>query len=106
LQAGNDFGEKYEDYAFINIPLATVTLRPHPPSTELTLDPRLTDICAFARKCFNKIIEVNSQIPAIEKLLFKGWCLSNGLKSIVPNLFLNLLCNPNGVQHAKLYQLI
>ncbi|XP_034243583.1 dynein heavy chain 3, axonemal isoform X2 [Thrips palmi] len=70
FKGGNNFGNVYRDYACINIPLVTVTVKASPPSTDLTFYPILDDIRKFVHSCFSKILEVNSDIPCVECLLF------------------------------------
>ncbi|XP_052130864.1 dynein axonemal heavy chain 3 [Frankliniella occidentalis] len=70
FKGGNNFGEVYADYACINIPLVTVTVKASPPSTDLTFFPMLDDIRKFVHNCFSKILNVNSDIPCVECLLF------------------------------------
>lgn len=72
IQGGNNFGDVYRDYACINVPLVTVTVKASPPSTDLTFYPILDDIRKFVHSCFSKILEVNSDIPCVECLLFTG----------------------------------
>lgn len=72
LQKGNYYEEPYEDFMFINIPLIIVTARNNEGSTEIYIEPSMSEVKDLLYKTFVKIVEVNFDVPRVERFLFEG----------------------------------
>jgi hypothetical protein len=72
FQNGNYFNEEYRDLLFVNIPLVLVTVKNEPGTSKLYLDPPPDHVREFIRRCFSKIVKVNTDMPRVESVLFPG----------------------------------
>ncbi|XP_050512273.1 dynein axonemal heavy chain 3 isoform X2 [Diabrotica virgifera virgifera] len=70
FKEGNEYGEKYEDLKLINIPILTLTVKPHVGTDQLIFSPTFDEIQALLKRCFAKILEVNRKIYRIEIIMF------------------------------------
>nr|CAD7259656.1 unnamed protein product [Timema shepardi] len=67
---GNDYDDEYEDFLFVGQPLATVYIKPEKGSSTLKFSPALDELGSLVHNLFSKIIQVNEEVPRVDKLLF------------------------------------
>nr|CAD7398222.1 unnamed protein product [Timema cristinae] len=67
---GNDYDDEYEDFLFVGQPLATVYIKPEKGSSTLKFSPALDELGNLIHNLFYRIIQVNEEVPRVDKLLF------------------------------------
>ncbi|XP_063362018.1 dynein axonemal heavy chain 3 [Cydia amplana] len=67
---GNDYGEEYRDYTFIKRPLLRIRAIAHPGTTSITFEPPLEQMWVQITKWFQCIINVGSQLPSVDAMMY------------------------------------
>ncbi|KAI5651685.1 dynein heavy chain 3, axonemal [Phthorimaea operculella] len=73
---GNDYeGDQdpkkpYKDYTYIKRPLLRIKVVGHPGTNNLTFDPSLEQVRVMIVKWFHTIINVNYQLPSVDRMLY------------------------------------
>ncbi|KAL0892691.1 hypothetical protein ABMA27_014410 [Loxostege sticticalis] len=69
---GNNYSGQYEDYMFIKRPLIRIRVVGHPGTTNITFEPTLEQMRVQIVKWIHAIINVNSQLPSVDSIMYPG----------------------------------